>query len=314
MPPRLNKSKGSERHPKPGSEPRYFSAQVSKAQRFFLDLNPAPGPGLTVVSGGREHCRPDYEIRRSTFPFTTIEFVAGGAGQLWLADQEYMLLPGTIFVYGRNTPHCIRSDEKNPLVKYFAAFGGGDARSLMRECQLGLGKVLRVTHPQAIQQVFDDLIGHGWGDHSNRVRMCTVALQYLLMKIGDLALPYGDAAGRAFATYQQCRRHIEEHALKLRSMQEVADACHVNLSYLCRLFQRFGREQPNRYLRHLQLNHAAELLQLGRPIKEVAEELGFSDPFNFSRAFQRSFGLPPGRFQASSRTGGAEAVSNKLTE
>jgi AraC-like DNA-binding protein len=282
------------------AQPRYFSRQISEAQRFFLHLNPAPGPGITVVSGGSEHCRADYKIRRHTFPFTTAEFVAGGAGELWLGGRQYGLSPGIAFLYGRNTPHRIFSDRQNPLVKYFVAFGGGDADPLMQECQLSLGKVVRVSDPQQIQRVFDDLVRHGWSDHVNRARMCSVALQYLLMKIGDLALPYGNAARGAFATYCQCRRYIEEHYAEIRSAREAATACHVDLSYLCRLFQRFGRERPNRYLRHLRLSRAAELLQAGRPIKDVAAQLGFTDSFSFSRAFRHSFGLPPGRFQASS--------------
>lgn len=43
------------------------------------------------------------------------------------------------------------------------------------------------------------------------------------------------------------------------------------------------------------MNHAADLLQNSqRMVKEVAEELGFSDPYNFSRAFKRVFRVYPG--------------------
>ncbi|MDD5262917.1 MAG: AraC family transcriptional regulator [Methylacidiphilales bacterium] len=283
-------------------EPRYFSAQVSEAKRFFLDLNPASMGELAAVSGGCEHCQPDYSIKRSGFPFTTIEFVARGLGRLWLNGRIYDLTPGTVFVYGRNIPHQMQSDAQNPLVKYFVLFDGRSRRELMKECQLGHGRVLRVAHPEQIQQVFEDLIRHGRSDHPRRVRICTVALQYLMMKIGDDALPYGKTVGRAFATYQRCRQFIEEHYTEVRSLREVADACHLDLAYLCRLFQRFGRERPNRYLQHLRLNRAAELLQQSeRAIKDVAAELGFSDPYNFSRAFHRNFGFPPGRIRQISR-------------
>jgi AraC-like DNA-binding protein len=298
MSPRTKQPKRSMARSRREGQPRYFSAQVSKAQRFYLDLSPAHGPGLAVVSGGCESCSPDYEIRRSNFPYTTVEFVAGGTGRLWVAQKQYELMPGTIFVYGGHLRYWMKSDAETPLVKYFVAFGGNDARGLLQECQLRPGKVLRVQDPTHIQRVFDDLVGHGLSDNSNRARMCMVALQYLLMKIGDLALPYGEASGAAFATYQQARRYIEEHYLEIHTARDVATGCHVNLSYLCRLFQRFGRQRPNLYLQHLRMNRAAELLQLGHPIKDIAEELRFSDVFSFSRAFWRSLGVRPGRFQA----------------
>jgi iron complex transport system substrate-binding protein len=48
----------------------------------------------------------------------------------------------------------------------------------------------------------------------------------------------------------------------------------------------------------LKMNLAAQRLQSpDSSVKEVAEEFGFSDPFNFSRAFKRIFGIPPGTFK-----------------
>ena len=42
------------------------------------------------------------------------------------------------------------------------------------------------------------------------------------------------------------------------------------------------------------MNRAAEMLLEDRLlIKEVAKQLGFSDPFQFSRAFKGVYGIPP---------------------
>jgi len=66
------------------------------------------------------------------------------------------------------------------------------------------------------------------------------------------------------------------------------------VSYLCRLFQRFGRERPYRYLQLLRMNHAADLLRNhNRLVKDVARELAFENANNFSRAFRQWFGVPP---------------------
>ena len=281
----------------PAREPPYFSAQISAARRFYLALDPAPRRGLVVVSGGVEHCLPDYEIDRSGFAHSAIEFVARGAGRLVLNGQAHALTAGTVFVYGRAMPHRITTDPAAPLVKCFVVLAGQQAHRLLGEWNLLPGRVAHTPHPERIQHVFDDLIRYGLGDRTGRAGLCATVLQYLVMKIGDAIAPRREAASGAFATYERCRRYIEENFERTRTLQAVGAACHVDLAYLCRLFQRFGRESPSLYLRHLRLNRAAELLHAGCPVKHAASELGFSEPCNFTRAFTRFFGLPPGRVQ-----------------
>jgi AraC-like DNA-binding protein len=291
------RSKSRRTRQPPGREPRYFSAQISAARRFYLTLDPAPQRGLVVVSGGVEHCRPDYEIDRGGFAYPTIEFVARGTGQLVLNSQPHALTAGTVFVYGRAMPHRIITDPKAPLVKYFVVLAGQEATRLLREWNLMPGRVAHTLHPERIRHIFDDLIRHGLGDRTGRARLCAAVLQYLVIKIGDSVAPPREAASGAYATYERCHRYIEENFERTRTLQEVAAACHVDLAYLCRLFQRFGRESPSLYLRHLRLNRAAELLHAGCLVKHAADELGFSESCNFTRAFTRFFGLPPGRVQ-----------------
>jgi hypothetical protein len=77
--------------------PEFFSPQVSEARRFYLNLNPPRKIPISVVSGGLEHCLPDYNIQRASFPFYSIEYVVRGAGSLRLNQRPYRLQPGTVF-------------------------------------------------------------------------------------------------------------------------------------------------------------------------------------------------------------------------
>lgn len=102
----------------------------------------------------------------------------------------------------------------------------------------------------------------------------------------------------AFSTYQSCREFIRNHSLTLKSLEEIAEACHVDEAYLCRLFSRFDDQSPYQYLMQLKMSAAAVRLQgEGKLVKQVAYELGFNDPFHFSRAFKKVFGLSPAAFR-----------------
>jgi AraC-like DNA-binding protein len=283
-----------------GEAPQYFSRQVSEARRFHLRLSPGASRSLQVLSGGWELCRADYLIRRNGFPHPVVEFLAHGAGRLTVGRRRFALTPGTVFLYGPHTHYEMRTDPRFLMRKYFVIFSGREAGELFRECQLREGGVFHVVQPEQIQQIFDDLIDHGLGDYPDRDRLCGVVLHYLVMKISALAVPHGQGASRSYATYERCRQFIQQHYREQHSIQDVARSCRLDPAYLCRLFRRFGRQSPFEYLQHLRMSHAADRIQnSGKMVKEVAAELKFSDPFHFSRAFRKFYGVPPGRLHAS---------------
>lgn len=283
---------------RPTVEPAYFSTQVSRARRFYLRLAPDRARSLTVISGGWELCRPDYQIQRPGFPHPALEFVANGAGDLVMGGRHVPLAPGSVFVYGRSVPHEIACRPGAPMLKYFVVFAGPAARPLLRGCRLPPGATARVARPERIREVFDELIDHALGDRLQRERFAAACLAFLLARVALWRLSETAAADRAAPTYERCRAFIEAHAAGLRRLDEIAAACHVSPAHICRLFRRFGRESPMRFLRHLQMNLAAErLLAGGRSVKEIAVDFGFSDPHNFSRAFRRAFGVAPSRLR-----------------
>jgi AraC-like DNA-binding protein len=287
-PPPANRGKGA---------PEFFSTDVAKARRFFLDLNPPKTRPLVVVCGGLEHCMPDYAIHREAFPYYSIEYVAHGRGEVKLKGRNYPLQPGCLFSYGTNTPHHITGDAADPLVKYFVDFTGINAPALLHSCGLTAGRVSAVVPPNALQPLFDELIQVGLQVQRASEKLCAKLLECLALRIAWARAPLDGAETLAYITYQQCRRYIEQHSLQLRTLDQIASECHLNNAYLCRLFRRYDNQSPYQYLLRLKMHHAAERLQQpGTLVKMVAVETGFLDPFHFSRVFASVFGISPTAF------------------
>jgi AraC-like DNA-binding protein len=285
--------------------PTFISQRVSEARRYYLNLKPARDSALVVVCGGVERCSPDYEICRSTFPYAGIEFVAEGLGTLELSKKTYPLRPGTLFAYAPGIPHRIRNNPRTPMLKYYVDFAGKEARSLLKASPLGSWKAIQVSSPGDISDVFELLHRNGAIPTTYTPEICMHLVSLLLLKISELAVPFGIVETRAFPTYQRIRRYIETHYSELHTVEAVAAACHVDVSYLCRLFQRFGRHTPYQLLLRLKMDRAATLLiEEDMPVKTVAATLGFSDPFHFSRAFKRLYGLAPAVFVEQGRRNG----------
>ena len=112
----------------------YFSTQVLRTRRFYLTdwrQRRREGAGLGLVGGGCEWCAPDFVVDRRSFPFLAFEFVARGRGQVTLAGRRQEVGVGHAFFFDPVTPHVIRSDAEEPLVKYFFNLTGPRAAGLL---------------------------------------------------------------------------------------------------------------------------------------------------------------------------------------
>ena len=222
--------------------PAFISKEVSNARRFFLDLNPASCPGIRVVCGGLEQCASNYALSRQGFPYSSIEFIAGGHGELKLQGRVYELTAGTVFSYGPEIPHEITTDSTNPLAKYFVDFVGEEALRLLTESSLALGSCVQVSGPAQVRAIFEELIREGSSPGPLTPRICALLLSYLILKIGEKSITHGAASTGAFLTYERCRNYIEANFLNVRTLEEVAQGCNVDKTYLCRLFKKFDHQ------------------------------------------------------------------------
>ena len=284
--------------PATADAPEFFSPQVSAARRFYLNLNPPKRAPLSVVSGGCEHCAPDYKIHRATFPFYSIEYAVRGRGSLKLKARRHDLRPGTIFSYGPGVRQDIAADPADPPVKYFVDFAGPKSKEILRQCSLPPGTASQIFPPNEIQNLFDELIRCGQRASPQSAELCGKLLECLALKISGARAPAAGAGTLAFATYQHCRQHVETNFAQLKTLRQIAQECHVDGAYLCRLFQKFDHQTPYQLLMRLKMNLSAEWLQQpGALVKQVAERAGFGDQFHFSRAFKSVFGLSPDAFR-----------------
>lgn len=107
--------------------------------------------------------------------------------------------------------------------------------------------------------------------------------------------------GRATASLVAIKAHIEEHLLdRALGPQSLLDAFGVTRSTLYRLFEPLGGVSS--YIVRRRLNYAFRRLSDTRTardrISRLAEELGYSHPSAFTRAFKDTFGLSPKDVQA----------------
>lgn len=107
------------------------------------------------------------------------------------------------------------------------------------------------------------------------------------------------------------RREWESRGLRIVSLDELASAAGVTPPHLAR---EFGRQFDGGLVSALELvrlGHAATRLQRSdEPLRVVARESGYGDPYHFSRRFSRVYGVAPGLYR---RTRGDDPLSPVVT-
>jgi len=87
---------------------------------------------------------------------------------------------------------------------------------------------------------------------------------------------------------------VRAHTVQALALADVAQAVHVSPNYLTSLFRAETGTPLGRFILAERIALAQRRLrQSGATVKSVAAELGFADPFTFSRAFKRVTGHSP---------------------
>ncbi|WP_428261413.1 AraC family transcriptional regulator [Haliangium sp.] len=86
------------------------------------------------------------------------------------------------------------------------------------------------------------------------------------------------------------------------SLEALAGEVGMSRSSFVRRFGRLVGEPPLGYLTRWRMDVAARLLrETDRPMAQIADRVGYRSEYAFNRAFQRTRGVPPGRYRERSR-------------
>lgn len=279
-------------------EPEFFTKQIDQARRFYFEKSRSKNSRFNVICGGCEQTSLDFKIVREDFPYYSIEFVAKGAGFVKLNNRKYQLKPGTFFSYGPGISQKITSNPDNQMTKYFIDFTGSNVKQIFNKHISPLGTAIDIDRPDIIENILEDMLRHGLSDSPHKSIICSALLEYLLFRLAEITVEGKNSPSGAFATYQTCRENIKKHFVTMNSLGDIAGICAIDHTYLCRLFKRFDTQSPYQYLLSLKMAYAADRFQKSAVlVKEIAKELGFNDPFHFTRAFKRFYGISPLTFK-----------------
>jgi AraC-like DNA-binding protein len=123
----------------------------------------------------------------------------------------------------------------------------------------------------------------------------TWTLAQLIKRYADVRHGEG-RVGNERTAIRRARQYIEEHMVEGISLKELAQ--HVSFSpyYLLRAFRAEIGMPPHAYLESIRIHHSQRLIELGKPLADVAAEVGFSSQSHMTHRFKQIIGVTPGQY------------------
>ena len=280
--------------------PEFISKQVNESDYFFLEMNPSAEQPFVVTCGGLEYCNLNYTVERNKFEYYGLEYIVSGMCQLILGNKPYQLKAGSIFCYGPRTHHKIENNGDTQLVKFFVDFRGPAVRKFLGEPFFKNVRPYQMPNLRSMHELFIQLLETGKEGGRNAQKILRLILTLVGAQVQDKAIDLDEYTSQSYTTFERCMSVIEQNYLTLASVADLAKACHVSTGYMSRIFKKFAEESPSEMLMRMKLNRAGELLlQQHLLIKEVADRIGYEDPYHFSRLFKQHYGMSPKHFRES---------------
>lgn len=249
--------------------------------------------GLMVLGGGSGFSSaPDSFLRcpKRYFEHYSISHMIEGEGRLWLEDgREFhvepgdaiVITPGTVNRYGGICGKIYREDNlvfTGPVADMLQKAG------VIRNGVFPFGKTRRLLPIQHLQR--DPA-------HSSQIK-ANIELQKLLV---DLYLASLEPVS-GYPLFQQLLTDMKSNPGKWWTVSEMAEICRLSDDQLRRIFLKYTGCHPKRYLERLKMHQAGELLvTTNLPVAVIALNLGYRDPYHFSRRFKIGTGLSPRQFR-----------------
>lgn len=272
---------------------------VLEAAYFYYDTAPKDYKDLAIVCGGYEKCAPDFEINRSKYPYYFVKFTVKGRGTLQIDTKTLPLRPGILTGFAPGTPHHYKADPKNPMEHIFITFIGDECPNLFRKSRLADKHHILIKEPDKTFSLFNKILNLGLEKNDYSHDLCCAYLRILLLEQASLLAQHSMNCPISRGTYQECKKYIDASFSSIKSPGEVADHCSIDVRYLSVLFKRYCHISPGRYLMRLKLNKAVNLLLTSDlSIKEIASQIGFQDPYHFSKNFKKLHGRSPNNYRA----------------
>lgn len=227
-------------------------------------------------------------------------YCTDGKGWCAINDIKFNIKADTAILIPPNVPHAYAADKRSPWTIYWVHIIGQQADEYAKA--LGMtteNPLLHLKHGGQLIHHFDEFYS---------------VLQYGYTEPALIALSTSLAHFLGELNLQRCRgeqqtpkmedilhetiEFMHQNIYNTLTLNELAQYARLSVSHYTNHFRKLTGMTPISFFNDLKIRKASELLhEPDRKIKDIANILGFEDPYYFSRWFKKTMGISPAAYR-----------------
>lgn len=271
---------------------------ISMSEQEFYVFHNISSVDLYPIQFGKEKCDPWHHYGPTLTHNYLFHYILSGRGS-FLENERHeaiQLGPGQGFLMPPNTVCSYTADQDDPWTYCWIEFNGLKAANFMRQAGLNANNLIFTPHKPMIISSIKDTLETIIRNHSQHESFLIAQLYLLVDHLIRFSKHSPQQRPNEIHSFyiREAIHYIQDHYMDNPSVDQLADICHLNRNYFTRLFKQELHMTPSQFILTYRINQSCELLaSTNRSIRDIAEQIGYSNQFNFSSAFKRVKGMTP---------------------
>ena len=290
-----------ERHRQTATAYRGFRlGSLEEAQRSAWQASALPVlKSLRVFHSGIYLAAAGQRRERHGHPEGVLIYCTDGQGFYHSDGQSFAVTAGDLLYCPRNSAHSYGADTEHPWSIYWMHLSGHDLDSYERLARLlGPRPVRTIGVREELIAAFERLVSHFRAPYDDAVWLAIQSEALGILAAISLTPASMESIPQQTLVIQKIMARMDASLERPFELGEYAEQAGYHPSHFIRLFRQVTGDSPGAYFSKRKMQRACELLSHpGTSVHEVSLQLGFANPYYFSNAFKKVFGLAPSHYQ-----------------
>ncbi|BBI33445.1 helix-turn-helix domain-containing protein [Cohnella abietis] len=227
----------------------------------------------------------------------TILAVTAGQGFFNIAGIDFRVARGQCYLLPPEVKMEVTNDGEEDLNYYRLSFEIISKEQLGQDSQFLEQGELKVEPFDRYADIFKKICDNQRHKSDKEQFRNQYRFQKLMYWIIEQNLPF-DQPKDSRKTVEETLSYLQEHYHEDVTTEQLAAQAHLGTKQYAHLFKKMTGKTPIDYVTEMRIRKAKELLIIssGHQLRDIAEQVGYSDPYYFNRRFKQVVGIPPRQF------------------